>query len=310
MIDLHTPASPATTTSSTSRRTGFRGWLHGDCDDLAETTRSALREAQTRNNRLEETNTRLRDDLQAAEHTITEVTDACTNIEYGTTEASIPDALRERLQELDRAQGRGDELEDELRARDVELDELRVRVHDLECEINTLEQDQEDHLSATLSTAWQQGRLARTLALLLSTAGTTAQRQRVEDAYDTAQRQFGVPSTGRITTLRTSGTWSYSPVDPRVSCPACSATRGLTLVYHLDRAQDPGQMVCPDGHTGPAPYWARIAADLAVQDGQAVGETECAVDSLPEVILATADQVLPAPETTGPVDVTALVQVV
>ncbi|MFE6305199.1 hypothetical protein [Nocardiopsis sp. NPDC057823] len=44
----------------------------------------------------------LADDLRATEHQVQEIIDACTSLEYGLTEAAIPDRVRERLSEIDR----------------------------------------------------------------------------------------------------------------------------------------------------------------------------------------------------------------
>ncbi|MER6626031.1 hypothetical protein [Streptomyces sp. NPDC000931] len=42
----------------------------------------------------------LSDDLRAADHALAEVMEACRDLEYATTEAAIPNVLRDRLLQL------------------------------------------------------------------------------------------------------------------------------------------------------------------------------------------------------------------
>ncbi|RKR98961.1 hypothetical protein DFP74_6682 [Nocardiopsis sp. Huas11] len=56
---------------------------------------------------------RLEDDLDAAEHQVQEIRDACADLEYGLTEASLPDEVRERLVQLQEMQERAEHAQDD-----------------------------------------------------------------------------------------------------------------------------------------------------------------------------------------------------
>ncbi|WP_306365979.1 hypothetical protein [Nocardiopsis sp. CC223A] len=72
--------------------------LDAQAHELNEEAARLTTEADRLNDRCEV----LADDLRATEHQVQEIIDACTNLEYGLTEAAVPDKVRERLCEIDR----------------------------------------------------------------------------------------------------------------------------------------------------------------------------------------------------------------
>lgn len=100
------------------------------------------------NEQLTQKNASLVDDLRAAEHALDEVEDACKDLEYATTEATIPEALRSRL---------------------IDASELPAVLNLLDEAKQTLATERdyvEQGLNRMLEAAHQDGRLARTLALM------------------------------------------------------------------------------------------------------------------------------------------------
>jgi hypothetical protein len=90
----------------------------------------------------------LTDDLRAAEQGLDEVVAACRDLEYGVTEAVIPDAVRSRLAEADR------------------LPEVQARLDQAQEENARLVRERDDQREALLVAAHEAGTLARTYALM------------------------------------------------------------------------------------------------------------------------------------------------
>lgn len=92
----------------------------------------------------------LAEHLQASEHAMEEVADACTDVEYATTEADIPAVLRERLVQADL-----------LPSVEADLTAARAEIDRLTAERDSLLQQR----VRVLQDAHDQGRLVQVLAL-------------------------------------------------------------------------------------------------------------------------------------------------
>lgn len=118
-----------------------------ELDGLADAARRQTENAED----LALANEELTEKLMVAEHALEEVVDACESAEYATTEADIPAVLRERLIEADR-----------LPIVEAELAQAQAEVDRLTAERDHVDQARDRMLEA----AHEQGRLARTYALL------------------------------------------------------------------------------------------------------------------------------------------------
>lgn len=123
-------------------------FTHRRCRHEIEGLADAAARQTTRVTDLEE---RLREEAMAHQYLVDEIRDACQDIEYATTEASIPVVLRERLVDADR-----------LPIVEADLAAARARIDQLTAERDRVNQARPRMLEA----AHEEGRLARTFALL------------------------------------------------------------------------------------------------------------------------------------------------
>ena len=158
----------------------------------------------------------LAESLMVAEHAMEEVVDACTDVEYATTEADIPAVLRERLVQADLLPS----VEADLTAARAEIDRL------------TAERDRVAQArTRMLEVAHEQGRLARTFALL----------EGVEMGTDTGLAAWLLQI--RVTTWTRLSRWG---------CQDTSCLRDTReLIWHPD-APEQAHLACECGRVWPA----------------------------------------------------------
>lgn len=168
----------------------------------------------------------LAEDLMAAEHAMDEVRVACGSVEYATTEADIPDVLRSRLVDA------------------AELPAVLDRLDEAQENAARLAREHTEQVERALRAAHEEGRLARTWALL---AGAGMSWRVSADLVDLVRAT-------RIITWTNEHRWR---------CPTSGCDRsGQVIVWHHEHP-DQAAHACPCGQV-----WAAPASEVERTEGE------------------------------------------
>ena len=226
-----------------------------EVDHLAQVARTKTEQVEKLTQQVES----LTDDLQAAEHALEEVVQACQDLGYGLTDAAIPDALRDRLVDADG------------------LPDVLHRLDQAQEENARLVREHTEQLERVLRAAREQGRLARTYALLegseLGTRnGLAAWLLRIQ-----------------ITTWAGISSWG---------CQDTDCTRDTReLVWHPD-APEQAHLACSCGRVWSADRGAVERAELEARAHQRRGttyKTSLRWSHMSHPLLEAIDRALPTP---------------